>query len=196
MRTTVGALGLVALLAAMVVGMFATFGFFGEKVARPSTSLLDLEAEATQQQAEQGEQSGVAIGETVTAEDISWTVTDAFTEPELSTYTFPPRTTPGNYVSLIFTVENISEEPVTLNEDSITLFDQAGTEYLPEADRNNTYVVPEKNLLFEEAGLIEPGVTKEGRVNFGVLENSSGFTARLGDTDPTTSEEEDVDLGF
>ena len=192
MRTTVSALGLVALLAAMVVGMFATFGFLGEKAPLNST-LPGLEAEATQQQ---GEQSGVAIGETVTAEGISWTVTDAFKETELRTYTFPPRTTPGEYVSLMFTVENISEEPVTLNEDSITLFDQAGIEYLPEADRNSTYVEPEKNLLFEESGLIEPGVTKEGRVNFSVLENSSGFTARLGDTDPTTSEEEDVNLGL
>lgn len=192
MRTTAGALGLVALLAAMVVGMFATFGFLGEKAPITST-LPGLEAEATQQQ---DEQPGVAIGETVTAEGVSWTVTDAFKETELWTYTFPPRTTPGDYVSLIFTAENISEKPVTLNEDSITLFDQAGTEYLPEADRNSTYVEPEKNLLFEESSLIEPGATKEGRVNFGVLENSSGFTARLGDTDPTTSEEEDVNLGL
>ncbi len=189
-RTTVSALGLVALLAAMVVGMFATFGFLGEKAPITST-LPGLEAEATQQQ---DEQSGVAIGETVTAEGISWTVTDAFKETELRTYTFPPRTTPGNYVSLMFTVENISEEPITLNEDSIALFDQAGIEYLPEADRNSTYVEPEMNLLFEESGLIEPGVTKEGKVNFSVLENSSGFTARLGDTDPNTSEEEDVNL--
>lgn len=192
MRTAAGALGLVALLAAMVVGMLATFGAFGEKAPIAST-LPGMEAETTQQQAEQ---SAAAIGETVTAGDVSWTVTDAFTEPELSTYTFPPRTTPGNYVSLIFTVENISEEPVTLNEDSITLFDQTGTEYLPEPDRNSTYVEPEKNLLFDETSLIEPGTTKEGRVNFGVLENSSGFTARLGDTDPTTSEEEDVNLGL
>lgn len=191
-RTTLSALGLVALLAAVVVGMLATFGFFGKKATRPST-LPSLEAEATQQQ---GEQSGVAIGETVTAEGTSWTVTDAFKETELRTYTFPPRTTPGNYVSLMFTVENISEGPITLNDDSITLFDQAGTEYLPEPDRNSTYVEPEKNLLFDETGLIEPGATKEGRVNFGVLGNSSGFTARLGDTDPTTSEEKDVNLGF
>ncbi len=191
-RTALSTLGLVALLAAVVVGMLATFGFFGEKAARPST-LPGLEAKATQQQ---GKQSGVAIGETVTAEGTSWTVTDAFKETELRTYTFPPRTTPGNYVSLVFTVENISEEPITLNDDSITLFDQAGTEYLPEPDRNSTYVEPEKNLLFDETGLIEPGATKEGRVNFGVLENSSGFTARLGDTDPTTSEEKDVNLGF
>ena len=193
MRTTVGALGLVALLAAMVVGMFATFGFFGQKAARTST-LPGLEAGATQQQAEQGEQATATIGDTVTAGDVSWSVTDAFTETELRTYTFPPRTTPGNYVSMIFTVENISDEPITLNEDSITLFDQAGTEYLPEPDRNSTYVEPEKNLLFDETSLVEPGATKEGRVNFGVLENASGFTARLGDTDPTTSEEEDVNL--
>ena len=193
MRTTLSALGLVALLAAVVIGMLATFGAFGKK-APIASPLPGMEAEVTQQQAEQGEQSAAAIGETVTAGDVSWTVTDAFTEAELSTYTFPPRTTPGNYVSIIFTVENISEEPVTLNEDSITLFDQAGNEYLPEPDRNSTYIEPEKNLLFDESSLIEPGVTKEGRVNFGVLENSSGFTARLGDANPTTSEEEDVNL--
>lgn len=194
MRSSAGVLGIVALFAAIIVGMFATFGAFGEKGTARSTELAE-EAQAKEQQTGQG-QSAAAIGETVTAGDVSWTITDASMETELSTFTFPPQTIPGNYVSLIFTVENISNEPVTLTGETITIFDQSGFEYQPEPDRNNIFVEPERNLLFSEYSLLEPGATKEGRVNFGVLENSSGFTARLGDTDPTSSEEQEVNLGF
>ncbi len=130
------------------------------------------------------------------AGDLAWTVTDAHEKGELHTYTFPQDAVPGSYVSLAFTAENVSEEPVTLTQETIVLFDSEGNEFLPEADRNNGFVVPEKNLLFTESGLLEPGQTKEGRVNFEVLRDSSGFEARLGDTDPTAGEERYVDLGF
>lgn len=197
MRNAAGALGIVALFAAVVVGLLATFGVFGEK-APVSPTLPNAEAEVTQQQAEQQAEraSAASVGETVTAGDVSWTVTDARQETELHAYTFPPNDIPGNFVTMDFTVENVTDEPVTLTGEEITIFDQSGMEYQPEPDRNNTFVEPEKNLLFSEFGLIEAGQTKEGTVNFGVLNNSSGFIALLGDTDPTVNEGRYVDLGF
>ena len=180
MRTVAGMLGLVALGVAVVVGTFATFGAFGKKTPQEGSAGVGLEA----------------IGETVRAGDVSWTVTDASQETELRSYTFPPNTVPGNYVSMDFTVENVSEEPVTLTGDTIALFDASGTEYRPQPDRNSTFVRPELNIVFNEGSLLKPGETKEGRVNFEVLPDSSGFVALLGATDPTLNEGEYVDLGL
>ncbi len=196
MRTTASGLGIAALLAAIVVGMLATFGAFGKK-APISTIPPGLEAaKVAQQQTGPGGQTAATIGETVTAGDVAWTVIDANRENEVVSYTFPIERLPGPYVSIDFTVENVSERPITLTKDTITLFDAEGNKFRAEPDRNDAFVVPEKNVLFNEFGLLKPGESKEGKANFTVLENSSGFTARLGDTDPTVSEGVNVNLGF
>jgi hypothetical protein len=195
MRTVAGTLGLVALLVAIVVGTLAAFGAFGPKVTT-SSPVVPLEAIPEQTIQDEPTAGAAAIGETVTAGDVSWTVTDARQESELRKYTFPQEGVPGDFLTLTFTVENVSEEPVTLTEEEITLFDRGGNEYRPAPDRNDAFVEHEKNLLFTDAGLLEPGQTKEGEANFEVLPTSSGFTAQLGDADPNTSEEEYVSLGL
>lgn len=193
-RNVFGMLGLVTLFAAMAVGGYGAF------VSTPppeygSVAGLEATGEATNPQAGQNEQAS-GIGETVTAGDVSWIVTDASRETELRTYTFPPKSVSGSYVSIDFTVENVSDRPVTLTGDTISLFDAEGNEFRPEPDRNSTFVRPELNILFNEHSLIQPGESKKGRVNFGVLPNSSGFRALLGDTDPSVSEGRYVDLRF
>ena len=191
LRTGFGALGLFALVAAMAFGMYGVV--FVDKPTAGSEIAVGLEAtmEATEQSGE-----AASIGQTVTAGDVSWAVTDASREGELRTYTFPPKTVGGSYVSIEFTVENVADRPVTLTGETITLFDAEGNEFRPEPDRNSTFVEPELNILFNEKSLLQPGTTKEGKVNFEVLPNSSSFTALLKDTDPTASEGRRVDLGF
>jgi hypothetical protein len=193
MRTLASGLGLVAVGVAIVIGMLASFGAFGSKAEQESAAVgLEATVETTNPQAE----SAAALGQTVTAGDVSWTVTDATEETELRTYTFPPKAVPGSFVIMDFTVENVSDEPVTLTGDTVTLFDASGIDYQPEPDRNSTFVRPELSIFFNEHSLLEPGETKEGRVNFEVLPRASGFVVLLGDTDPTTSEGKYVDLGF
>jgi hypothetical protein len=194
MRNVFGMLGLVTLFIVMAVG---GYGAFVNKQPAGYGTVAGLEAtgEATNQQAGQNQQAA-SIGETVISGDVSWAVTNVSRENELRTYTFPPKSVPGSYVSIDFTVENVSDEPVTLTGDTIALFDAEGNEFRPEPDRNSTFIEPELNILFNEKSLIEPGATKEGRVNFGVLPSSSGFRALLGDTDPNASEGRYVDLGF
>ena len=198
MRSIFGTLGLVALFVAIIVGMLAAFGAFGEKTPIASTSSTVVGLEAMPEQTRQIEEtvSVADIGETVTTDDLSWTVTDARPESELHKYTYPPATRSGAFVTMAFTAKNVSEQPVTLTGETITLLDSAGNEFRPEPDHNDAFVEPEKNLLFSESGLIEPGVTKEGRVNFEVLPGSSGFRVHLGDNDPNASGGRYVDLGF
>src|SRR5215203_599730 len=114
MRNAFGMLGLVTLFIVMAVG---GYGAFVNKQPAGYGTVASQEAsgEATNQQAGQN-QHAASIGETVTAEDVSWAVTNASRENELRTYTFPPKSVPGSYVSIDFTVENVSDEPVTLTE--------------------------------------------------------------------------------
>ncbi len=184
-------LGLVALFVVMAVGVYGAF--ISKPPIEPEIAAgLEATGETTNQQA--GQTAG--IGETVVAGDVSWVVTDASRETELHTFTFPPESVPGTYVSMEFTVENVSDRPVTLTGDTIFLVDAEGNEFRPEPDRNSPFVRPVLNILFNEHSLIQPGESKEGRANFGVLPNSSGFRALLGDTDPSVSEGRYVDLGF
>lgn len=191
MKTVLGTLGIVALFLALIVGGYGAF------ISKPSVANsedpvgLEATAEATNQQAGQ---AAAAIGETVTAGDVSWTVTDASLETELCSFTFPQECAPGRYVSLEFIAENVTDRPVTLTQKTITLFDASGIEYQPEPDRNSVYVRPELNILFNEHSLLQPGAIKEGKANFEVLPNASGIVALLGDTDLTASEGKYVNL--
>ena len=195
-RGVAGMLGIVALFVAMVVGSFAAFGDIATKAPQGAPAPagdVETNAEATTNQlAEQA----AAIGETVNAGDVSWTVTDAKEETEVRSFTFPPEEIPGDYVSVDFTVENVSEEPVTLTSEEVTLYDASEIEFRPEPDRNSTFVRPELAILFNEHSRLEPGEKREGKLNVEVQPGSEGFVIRLGDTDPTVSEGEYVDLGF
>ena len=192
-KNAAATLGLFGLFAAVLIGMLATFGAFGPKAfVEPAVIGEEATVETTERVAEQVS----PVGETVTAGDLSWTVTEAYPKDEVTSYTFPSGSKPGSYVHMRFTVENVSDKPVTLTDNTIIVYDAAGTEYLPEPDRNSTYIRYEYNILFNELGLLHPGETKKGRVNVGVLPNAESFIVQLGDTDPTRSEEEYVELGF
>jgi len=192
-RIIASTLGLFALFAAAVVGMLAAVGTFGGDTSPTSlpggfeTIVEDPDIYSAQT---------AAIGETVRAGDVSWTVTDARRETELRKYTFPRTTTHGHFVVVSFTVENTSEQPVTLTEDAVFLLDEERRKYPARAYLNSPYVEPEKDILFTERSLLKPGETREGRVNFAVEPGASGFKIQLGDTDPTVDEERFVDLGF
>lgn len=198
MRTAFGTLGLLALFVATIVGMLAAFGAFGEKAptAPTASTVVGLEAmpEQTRQSAETASVAG--IGEAVTVGDTTWTVTDARQENEIHKYTFPPETRRGDFVTMDFSVKNVAEHPITLTGETISLLDNEGNQYRPKPDRNDAFVEPDKNLLFSETGILEPGDTKEGSVNFEVEPGSSGFRAQLGGTDTNASEGRYVDLGF
>lgn len=192
LRTAASALGIFAMIAAIVVGALAAVGVFGDEPTRSRTSgPQPAAAEITRAELTAG-----VVEKPVTAGDVSWTVTGAHRTSELHKDTPPPETETGNFVVVTFTVENVSEEPVTLTEESVALIDEKGRKFPARAFLNSGYVDPEKNILFNEMSLLEPGVTREGRVNFVVSADASGFKAQLGDADPTVNEERYVDLGF
>jgi Domain of unknown function (DUF4352) len=191
MRNVGSTLGLLVMGALIVVGMLAAFGAIGNKV--PQSPQVEA-SETTTEQVSQLEREAAALGEPVTAGDLSWTVIDARKETELHKETPPPKPRPGNFVVVNFTVENVSEEPVTLVPGEMVIVDNEGRRFPAEAAINSSYVPFDKNILFNEKSLLEPGTTREGEVNFELPVGASGSVLQLGDANPNADEEKYVDL--
>ena len=201
LRLIASALGLVALAGAMVVGALAATGVLGEAAtsSRVGGSQADSPEEPTLV-----EPMTRSIDESVVAGKLSWTVDEARLTNLVRGFALPPDPLRGNFVVVTFSVENVSEGPVTLNPQSLVLVDEEGRKSTPAASVNTEYVVPKYAILFNERGLLDPGEDKEGKVNFDLRvpfganpsADLSGFRLRLGDGDPTKKEEKYVDLSF
>jgi len=202
MKSFFGMLGLLSLIAAIVIGSLAAVGVLSDaatssRVGAPGNS-------AAQEEAAQIEPTQRVLNESVSAGKLHWTVHEVSRMSELHAYTYPPTTLHGDFLVVSFTVKNTSEEPVTLTEDSIGLVDGNGLEGHPAASVNSEYVDPEKAILFNEGGLLDPGEDEDGKVNFDLsvpfdIEPSSdlsGLRLQLGDGDPTVEEGKRLDLGL
>jgi hypothetical protein len=197
--------GILALLAAFVVGGLAATGVLSD--AATSAGVGGSEAEA---ETRAGERTTVSVEESAQAGALSWTISEARRTGEIRSYTYPPTTLHGDFVIITFTVENTSDGPITLTDEEMALVDEetgtAGgpTAGGPAASVNGEYVPPTKNPLFTEEGLLDPGEKTEGRVNFDLSVpfgqdptlDLTGFELELGDGDPTAEEERRVDLGL
>lgn len=193
-------LGLIALFIAMALGLLATFGVFGQKPLEAFSGKTPVGSQpsgsegTTAEGVNQLKQRAANIGETVTAGDLSWTITDARRTSEINKKTPPPKTKSGNFVVVDFTVKNTSERPVTLTSEFLPLFSDDGRKFTPQSAANGGYVEDDKNILFNERSLLQPGETREGRVNIELPLNTSASVVQLGDNDPNVNEEKYVDL--
>jgi Domain of unknown function (DUF4352) len=202
MKSFFGMLGLLSLIAAIIVGSLAAVGVLSH--AATSSKVGEPGNNAAREEAAPVRPAKRLVDESVSAGKLEWTVHEVHRKSELHAYTYPPTTLRGDFLVVSFTVKNTSEEPVTLTDDSIALVDENGLESHPAASVNSEYVDPEKAILFNDGGLLEPGEEAEGRVNFdlsipfGVAPSSelSGFRLQLGDGDPRAAEGERLDLGL
>ena len=201
LRSAAGMLGLIALLAATLVGALAATGVLSEAAVSPNVG--DSQARVSHEAERVGPKSS-SIDESVHAGKLSWSVKEARWVNVLHAFTIPPSPLRGNFVVVTFSVENASDGPVTLGSESMILVDEKGRTSPPAASVNSEYVVPEETLLFNERALLDPGERRAGRVNFdlavpfevGPSADLSGFRLRLDDGDPTEREEKYVELGF
>lgn len=197
MKTAGGMLGLVVMGAVIVVGILAAFGgTFGPKAPQNPQNEA---SKTTAEKVTRDKQTAAALGETVNAGDVSWTVSDARTETELNKDTPPPKPRFGNFVVVDYTVKNVSEEPVTLvagDMGDMAIIDNEGRTFPPEAASNSPYVPYDKNILFNEKSLLQPGATAEGEVNFELPIGATGPVLQLSDTNPNVDEKQYVNLGL
>ena len=201
LRSAAGMLGLISLLAATLIGALAATGVLSEAAVSPRVGGSHAQASHG---AKRAEPKTSPIDESVRAGKLSWTVKEARRVNVLHAFTIPPSPLRGTFVIVTFGVENISDGPVTLGSESMTLVDEKGRKSPPAASVNSEYVEPEEAILFNERGLLDPGEREAGRVNFDLAvpfevdpsADLSGFRLRLDDGDQTEREEEYVDLGF
>ena len=194
-------LGLIGLAAALVIGALAATGVLSQAATSPNVggSKVEISPEANKVRP-----TTSSIDRSVRAGKLLWTVEEARRVNVLPGFTLPPDPLHGDFVTTSFSVENVSDGPVTLGTESMTLVDEKGRESPPAASVNSEYVEPERAILFNERGLLEPGEEKKGRVNFDLTipfeinpsADLSGFRLRLDDDDPTRKEEKYVNLGF
>jgi hypothetical protein len=200
-RAIASGLGLLAFVAAIVVGALAAAGIIGDAARSfqvggseaniaPATSHLEPKTEH--------------IDKTLTTGSLTWTVQTARQTPEVHGFALPPDPLRGNLLVVTFTVRNDSDGPLTLAPESLVLLDERGHKTPPAASVNTEYVLPRYAILFNERRLLDPGEEREGRVIFdlggvpfevGSTAGLSGFRLRLGDGDPTVQGEKYVDLG-
>ena len=157
-----GTLGLVALCAALVIGWLAATGVFSyapisfqtgdSRPSRPDLGPL------TTQKAQLSKK-------TFTAGDVRWTITGVRHVNKLKAFAYPPKSERGDFVVVSFEAKNTSKSPVTLSKELMDLT-RDGEVIPPAAVTNTEYVPPEKDLLFTEIGLLAPGESKKGTVNF------------------------------
>jgi Domain of unknown function (DUF4352) len=202
MKSFFGMLGLLSLIATVIVGSLAAVGVLSS--AATSSRVGAPGNYAAREEAAPVRPAKRLLDESVSAGKLHWSVHEVSRRSELDAYTYPPTILHGDFLVVSFTVKNTSEVPITLTEDSVALVAGNGLESRPAASVNSEYVDPEKAILFNEGGLLEPGEEAEGRVNFdltvpfGVSPSSelSGFRLQLGDGDPRAEEGERLDLGL
>jgi hypothetical protein len=116
------------------------------------------------------------IGETVTAGDVSWQVTNARQATQLTSEFMEPKQ--GNFVVVDFAFTNNGTEPVTLDGESLSLIDGEGRTFKTDPDTFG-YIDPAKDIFLDQ---VNPGVAQQGEVIFTVAPDASDFTLEAGDT--------------
>jgi hypothetical protein len=131
----------------------------------------------------QGARGPASIGERVVVGDIAYTVTRAIQETRLEDPSGFDRPRQGNFVVVDFTVENLGEDPISVTDIGLYIYDDQGRQYETETDVPFGYIPENKDLFLLDR--INPGLSQNVRVVFTVppdargleLEVSSGFFA-------------------
>lgn len=134
--------------------------------------------------------STVSIGEPVAVGSVRWTVTDAKQLDELASRMGVEE---GSFVTVDLTLENNSNQDITLATPFLPLLDSEGRKFEPDIDANFMHVDPDRNMFIEP---LEPGAAKDGLVIYAVEPDSSGFKLQVGQARFAPGETRYIDLGF
>lgn len=205
MRSFAGMVGILALVAACIIGALAATGVLSAAATNAGVGGSRVETKTAE-----GKSKTVQLDKTVKAGDLTWHISKARKTHELHTYTYPKSSARGDFIVIDFSVKNTSDGPITLSEEDMALRDKAtgivGGPLAggPAASVNGEYVPPTKDILFSEERLLAPGEKKQGRVNFDLsvpfgqnpTTDLKGFELVLGDGNPNVKEEKSLDLGL
>ena len=184
----IGRGGLIALLVVLVIaGALIGEWSTSPQGSQSSSSSSDNQQSSASKQSTKG--STASIGEPVQAGKVQWTVTNAYRTNQLTgNFGQPPKQ--GNFIIADFIFKNNDDQPVTLDNDSLSLVDSQGRSSNADPDVFE-YIPQEKRIFLSQ---VNPGVSKYGEAIFSVAPDASGFNLVAGDTNPFTSNDGYVDL--
>ncbi len=136
------------------------------------------------------EQVSYGLNDEVTAGDVKWIVTDAYTAEVLDGAFTGKETTQGKFVVVNVTVENLGKDMKSMT--SLDLRDNQGREY-------TSSVTSFKNLGAEQLYILEnlnPNLPYTFADVYEVPKDAEGFTLRVGDLSLFGNKEAFVELGF
>lgn len=179
-----------------LLALFIVIGILGVLFSDPSVdSPEEVQGDPAQeqsgedQQAEEGGENTVTVGEPLTVGETAWIVTNAEQTSQLTDEFGESET--GNFVVVDYEFTNNSNESITLDSSMLTLTDSQGRENEPDTDKL-FYIEPERDLFLEQ---VNPGVSQEGTVIFTVADDAAGFVLELAGGF-FSGEAGYVDLGF
>lgn len=119
------------------------------------------------------QQPTAPVGESITAGETAWKVTEAAKQQQLSSSLGENKQ--GNFVIVDFQFTNNGSESVTLDSNMLTLMDAQNREFDVDTDSLG-FVPPDKDIFLNQ---VNPGVTKEGQVIFTVAPDAQDFTLEV-----------------
>lgn len=141
----------------------------------------------------QREQGPARIGQTVVVGDAAYTVTRAWRETELRDPSGFEEPMQGNFVLVDFTVENRGEEPMSVSDIGLYVYDSQGREFETEAEVPFGAIPENRDLYLIDR--INPGLSQDVRVVFTVPPDAKGFEMEVSSGFFAT-ETRRIDLGF
>ncbi len=180
-----GCLGIVGLLVVLIIVAVVAIGGGGGETAGGG---------AGGGQQDQGQKKAPAgIGEEVVVGDAAYTVTRAWRETELRDPSGFEEPVQGNFVMVDFTVENMGEEPMSVSDIGLYVYDGQGREFETESDVPFGAIPENKDLFLLDR--INPGLSQEARVVFSVPPDAKGFEMEVS-SGLFASETRRISLGF
>jgi hypothetical protein len=183
-KVLIGCVGLVVL-SVLFVGCLAVFAVGGGDGTGGDQQAQDS--------GQGGGQAPASIGEKVVVGDSAYTVTNAQQETRLESPNGFDRPMTGNFLVVDFTVENLGDEPMTVSDIGLYVYDDQDRQFETETDVPLGYIPESKDLYLLDR--INPGLSQSVRVVFSVPPDSQGYEMEVS-SGMLASETRRISLGF
>lgn len=138
-------------------------------------------------------QPPASVGEEVVVGEVAYTVTRAWQETRLEDPSGFEEPLEGNFVLVDFTVENRSDEPMSVSDIGLYVYDDQGRQFETETEVPFGYIPEDRDLFLIDR--INPGLSQDVRVVFTVPPDASGFEMEVS-SGFFASETRRIALGF
>ncbi len=129
-----------------------------------------------QQQRDEGQQpkqGPASIGEEVVVGDAAYTVTNARPETRLADPDGFSDPLEGNFIVVDFTVENRGDDPMSVSDIGLYVYDAQDREFETESDVPSGYIPEDRDLFLIDR--LNPGLSQNVRVVFSIPPDAQGF---------------------